>query len=71
MLSNGQTEELATLISGAEEKILPLLERWLQQVEDSRDKQKEKEILIRAFHVLGNDHPLTLEYRRKLSRALF
>jgi putative thioredoxin len=71
MLSNGQTAELATLLSGSEEKILPLLDRWLQQVEDSRDKQKEKENLIRVFHVLGNDHPLTLDYRRKLSRVLF
>ncbi len=71
MLSDGQTTELATLVAGKEENTTPLLDRWIEQIEDSKDKQKDKEIMIRAFHILGNEHALTLEYRRKLSRVLF
>ncbi|HMV35646.1 MAG TPA: thioredoxin [Turneriella sp.] len=71
MLSDGQTKELATLIAGKEENTKPLLDGWISQIEDSKDKQKDKEIMIRAFHIMGNEHPLTLDYRRRLSRVLF
>jgi putative thioredoxin len=71
MLSDTQTKELATLIAGKEEDTTVLLDGWINQIEESKDKQKDKEIMIRAFHILGNDHPLTLDYRRKLSRVLF
>ncbi len=71
MLADGQATELSVLVAGVEANTIPLLERWLEHVDASKDKQKDKEILIRAFHILGNEHPLTLEYRRKLSRVLF
>lgn len=35
------------------------------------DKVTEKGILLAAFRLLGGDYPLTLDYRRKLSRVLF
>lgn len=71
MIELGKVNELATLMGTEEGKIIPLLDSWLEQIENSKNKQQDKEIMIRAFHILGNEHPLTQEYRRALSRVLF
>lgn len=71
MLEQGELTELATLMSAVDEQIIPLLELWLERIENSKNKQEDKELMIRAFHILGNEHPLTQEYRRRLSRVLF
>lgn len=37
--------------------------------EEERDRARER--MLKVFAVLGEDHPLTVEYRRKLATALF
>jgi len=71
MLQDGATAELRTLLAGDVNAITPLLDQWLDKIENSKDKQKDKEIMLRAFFLLGNENPLTLDYRRNLSRVLF
>lgn len=70
-LGGQKTAELATLISGNTDNTTHLLDGWLELIENSKDRQNDKELMIRAFHILGNESPLTLEYRRRLSRVLF
>lgn len=75
--SNPEAEELAEF-----GRLLPrenateFLDKLLQKtLEEAREKTKApfgaKEKLFLAFHILGNSDELTVEYRKKLSRALF
>ena len=43
----------------------------IEKIEGTKNHAAEKDLMIAAFHVLGNDHPLTIDFRRKLSRALY
>jgi putative thioredoxin len=47
------------------------LERALELVDDGEDRDRARELMVRVFEVLGEDHPLTREYRPRLARALF
>ena len=38
---------------------------------DGEDRDRAREAMIKVFAVLGDQDPLTTEYRRKLSAALF
>ena len=56
----------------ADEKAAPaFLDAQLNAIENNTDKARAKELMVKAFHLLGNENPLTVDYRRKLSRALF
>jgi thioredoxin-like negative regulator of GroEL len=35
------------------------------------DREVAREMMLRLFDVLGDDHPLTREFRGKLASALF
>lgn len=51
------------------EKSLPAL---LQRVENGgEDRDQARQAMIDLFDVLGPDHPLTIDYRRRLASALF
>lgn len=56
----------------ADEKATPaFLDAQLAAIENNENKARAKELMVKAFHLLGNENPLTLDYRRKLSRVLF
>jgi putative thioredoxin len=47
------------------------LDRWLWMVGQDGDRDRARELMLDVFEVLGDDHPLTLEYRPRLAAALF
>jgi putative thioredoxin len=47
------------------------LERSLAVMSNGGDREPAREMMIRLFDVLGDDHPLTREFRGKLASALF
>jgi putative thioredoxin len=47
------------------------LDRALELLGDGEDPERARELMVRIFEVLGDDHPLTREYRPRLARALF
>lgn len=48
------------------------LERGLALVSDSGDdRESARDLVVRIFEVLGDDHALTREFRPRLARALF
>jgi len=61
---------LALAASGQHRRALDLL---LEAVERDRGEQRDadRRHMVELFQVLGDAHPLTQEYRRKLSSALF
>ncbi|MCS6971869.1 MAG: tetratricopeptide repeat protein [Leptospiraceae bacterium] len=71
LLERGNSQELVTLFSEDESRIRSALETWLAKVEVRDEKEKHKELMVQAFQILGNDHPLVLEYRRKLAQAIY
>jgi putative thioredoxin len=64
-------KDLQDLTSAKSESAARLLDEKIEAIENNQEKEANKEFMVRAFHVLGNDNPLTTEYRKKLSRALF
>jgi thiol-disulfide isomerase/thioredoxin len=55
-----------------ESKQKEVLEYFYQLIEQNLDKKQElKDHLIACFNILGQSHPLSNEYRKKLSRLLF
>lgn len=59
------------LLSANEPVASQYLNQLLDDIENNRNKAHAKELMIAAFHLMGNDNPLTLDFRRKLSRVLF
>ena len=59
--------------AAAEGRFQEALETFLAAVRngDPEDRDRAREAMIKVFAVLGDADPLTLEYRRKLSAALF
>jgi putative thioredoxin len=47
------------------------LERAMELLEDGGDRDRARDLIVRVFELLGEDHPLTREYRPRLARALF
>lgn len=59
--------------AAAEGRFQEALEVFLAAVQNGTDEEKQhaREAMLKVFAVLGEDDPLTTEYRRKLATALF
>jgi putative thioredoxin len=60
-------EAAAAAVAGEHRRALELA---LAGVSDG-DRDSARELMVRMFEVLGDEHPLTLEFRPRLARALF
>jgi putative thioredoxin len=70
---NGDSPLAAAERAAAEGRFQDALEVFLAAVQNGSDeeKQRAREAMLKVFAVLGEEDPLTLEYRRKLATALF
>jgi putative thioredoxin len=59
--------------SAAEGRYQEALDTFLAAVRNGRDEERReaREAMLKVFSVLGEEDPLTAEYRRKLAAALF
>jgi putative thioredoxin len=57
--------------AAAEGRFAEALEGFLGAVRSGDQRDEARDAMLKVFAVLGNDDPLTREYRRKLSAALF
>lgn len=69
--ANVDTKTVRALVESEEAAATSYLESLLEKIEASKNHATEKGLMIAAFHLLGNENPLTLNFRRKLSRALY
>lgn len=65
---SGVEEAAAAAIAGDHERAL---ERALELLSGDGQREAARQLMVRIFEVLGEDHPLTREYRPRLARALF
>lgn len=68
---NVAISEIRALTTAEERTATNFLQTQLEAIENNNGRPRAKELMVKAFHLLGNENPLTLDYRRKLSRALF
>lgn len=68
---NVSAAEIHALVFADEKATAAFLDAQLAAIENNENKTRAKELMVKAFHLLGNENPLTLDYRRKLSRVLF
>lgn len=70
---NGDSPLAAAERAAAEGRFQEALEVFLAAVRNGSDEDKERarEAMLKVFSVLGEEDPLTTEYRRKLAAALF
>ncbi|HST17906.1 MAG TPA: tetratricopeptide repeat protein [Gaiellaceae bacterium] len=65
-----EDEELAPLLQGGDyEGAFRLLLGRVENDPESRDETRE--LMVRLFGELGHEHPLTVQYRRRLATALY
>jgi putative thioredoxin len=57
--------------AAAEGRYAEALDAFLGEVQGGEKRDDAREAMIKVFAVLGEDDPLTVEYRRKLASALF
>jgi len=57
--------------AAAEGRYREALEAFLAEVQGEQNRDDARDAMIKLFAVLGEDDPLTAEYRRKLAMALF
>jgi putative thioredoxin len=57
--------------AAAEGRYAEALEAFLSEVRGGESRDEARDAMIKVFDVLGEDDPLTVEYRRKLAAALF
>ena len=67
------TAGLDALAAGNHEQALEQLITALENVDGEDDELRDqiRRIIVGTFNELGNDHPLSREYRRKLAAALY
>ena len=70
---NGEGPLVDAERAAAEGRFQDALEVFLAAVRNGRDedRQRAREAMLKVFTVLGEDNPLTTEYRRRLAAALF
>jgi putative thioredoxin len=71
--TDGQGPLAAAERAAAAGRFQEALEVFLAAVRNGQDEEREqaREAMLKLFAVLGDDDPLTREYRRRLSSALF
>lgn len=69
--ANTDIKTVRALVESEEAIVTAFLDSLLEKIEASKNHAAEKNLMIAAFHLLGNENALTLDYRRKLSRALY
>ena len=57
--------------AAAEGRYREALEVFLGEIKSGEDRGEARDAMIKVFAVLGEEDPLTAEYRRKLAAALF
>lgn len=57
--------------AAAEGRYEEALDAFLSEVRGGEDRDEAREAMVKVFDVLGEDDPLTVEYRRRLAAALF
>jgi putative thioredoxin len=70
---NGEGPLAAAERAAAEGRFQEALETFLAAVRNGGDEERRRarEAMLKVFSVLGEDEPLTAEYRRKLAAALY
>lgn len=71
--ANGEGPVADAERAAAEGRFQEALEVFLAAVRNGgdQDRDRAREAMLKVFSVLGDDHPLTEEYRRRLASALF
>ena len=70
--ANGEGPLAAAERAAAGGRFDEALEAFLRSVQvGGEDRERAKDAMLKVFAVLGDDDPLTREYRRRLSAALF
>jgi putative thioredoxin len=57
--------------AAAEGRFQEALDGFLQEIRGGEQRDEAREAMVKLFAVLGDDDPLTVEYRRKLAAVLF
>lgn len=57
--------------AAAEGRYREALEAFLAEIQSGEHRDEARDAMIKVFAVLGEDDPLTAEYRRKLAAALY
>jgi putative thioredoxin len=65
----GPIGDVARAASAGEHRMA--LDRALELLSDGADRDRARELMVRVFETLGEDHPLTREFRPRLARSLF
>lgn len=65
---SGVEEAAAAAVAGDHRRAL---ERALELLSGDGQRDAARDLMVRIFEILGEDHPLTREYRPRLARALF
>jgi putative thioredoxin len=65
----GPIGDVARAASAGEHRMA--LDRALELLGDGGDRERARELMVRVFQTLGEDHPLTREFRPRLARSLY
>jgi putative thioredoxin len=57
--------------AAAEGRYREALEAFLVEIQSGEHRDEARDAMLKVFAVLGDDDPLTVEYRRKLAMALY
>ena len=63
-------EVVAAIEQGEHERALELLLEEIDRVDDEQ-RQRPLELAVAVFGELGQEHPVTMRYRRRLAAALY
>jgi putative thioredoxin len=69
--ANGDSPLARAERAAGQGKFAEALEGFLQEIRAGDQRDQAREAMLKLFAVLGDDDPLTVEYRRKLAAALF
>lgn len=69
--ANGDSPLARAERAAGQGKFAEALEGFLQEIRAGEQRDQAREAMLKLFAVLGDDAPLTVEYRRKLAAALF